>query len=557
MRRALLLCLALACVRARPVDQQQWIELQTQHFLLRTDLDESRAREVVQQLELVRASLIDVAWHAQKPMQGRLTVVALADSDEFHELVREGVEGFVTADAFGADLVVMSAERPPEELLVLKHEMAHVLSNEFLLRSPRWVAEGIACYLETLRFDNAKHTVVAGEPHPGRVHLLSSSWPPNFRAVMEAGSEIASLSPEEGVAFESAAWLLVHDLANRRAERFSAFLGRLARAEDPKKAFAAEFPDLVSDDALLAEMDNHIHHGEYTFYTRPQPSVTAEASLRSLPRSEVHAMRADLLRVSPGSKRDDAKIKAELALALQDDPGNPLALELSQGADVDAAPKAHPDDWRAWLVYAQRHDNDGPALQKAVKLAPDNALVLALLAWSENAAGRRKKAIEYARKASDIAPGHSMHLDTLASLLAGAGRCGEALATERRAIEVLPDTAPGGLGQELRARLTQMELKCGKTPAHLEIVQEERPDTEPVRKTCTGALGVSGPATVTAEYTVREDGSVGEIEVTGKAPQDVLRAFRSFLKTCSYEPATKDGKPVAARMRQDLTVGKR
>jgi tetratricopeptide (TPR) repeat protein len=236
--------------------------------------------------------------------------------------------------------------------------------------------------------------------------------------------------------------------------------------------------------------------------------------------------------------------------------GNDQRMAWAEGADVEAAVKAHPEDWRAWLLWAQRHDNDLPALSRAVKLAPDNALVLALLAWAENGAGRRKKAIEYARRANEIAPGRSMHLDTLASLLAGAGKCGEALATERRAIEALPDTAPQEMAGELRARLTQMELKCGRTPSHLDM-SEERPDTEPVRKSCSGSLAVAGTVTVTAEYTVREDGSVGEVSVTGKAPQDVLRAFRTFMKSCSYEPATKDGKPVAARMRQDLTVGKR
>jgi tetratricopeptide (TPR) repeat protein len=559
MRRALALLLSLACVKARPVEQQKWSELTSEHFVLRTDLDEPAAREALTQLELVRSALIGVAWHAKNPLQTRLLVIDLASEAELREFAGEGIDGFAATDAFGEPMIVMSADQPPEQLTTLKHELAHAVSNEFLARNPRWVAEGIACYLETLRFDGAAHTVVVGEPSRERLAFLARFPLGDVGAVFATGSEAVSLSPEAGFAYETDAWVIVHFLANARRDRFDAFLTRLARAEDPAKAYAAEFPDLQPA-ALQAQIERYVKDGQYVRYTAKEPAPPAPAAIAPLPRSEVHALRADLLRISPGrppSPEREAKMQSELALSLQDDPGNPLALELSQEAPADAATRAHPDDWRAWLVYAQRHDNDGAALAKAAKLAPGNALVFALLAWAENAAGRRKQAIEDARRANELSPGRSMHLDTLASLLAGAGKCGEAIATERRAIEALPDTAPAAFAGELRARLTQMELRCGRTPTHLEMAQEERPDTEPVRKSCSAPLGVAGPVTVTAEYTVREDGSVGDVSVTGKAPQAVLHAFRSFLRSCSYEPATKDGKPVPARMRQDLTVGKR
>ncbi|HUJ24727.1 MAG TPA: hypothetical protein VLW85_01830 [Myxococcales bacterium] len=560
MRRALFFCLlaAAACApRAKPADQQQWIELQSEHFVLRTDLAEPAAREAVEQLELVRASLIAVAWHAPKAMSHRLMVVDLASDAELREFAGEGIEGFVASDAFGERMLVMSAEQSPEELTVLKHEMAHVLSNEFLLRNPRWLAEGIACYLETLRFDGPAHTVVVGEPGKDRLAYLGRFPVPSFQAVFQMGSEAVSLTPEAGFAWESAAWLVVHFLANERKDRFESFLARLAKGEDPARAYAKEFPDLGTEEALQAQIGRYLREGQYVRSSTPQPKVSGEASVRGLPRAEVHAMRADLLRISPGVKRDASAQRAEIALALQDDPGNPLALQLADQGDAEAATKAHPDDWRAWVVYADRHDNDAAAIARALKLAPDNAGVLGRMAWAENAAGRRKKAIEYARRANELAPGRSVHLDTLASLLAGAGRCDEAIGTERRAIEVLPDTAPKSISDELRARLSQMQLKCGRQPERIEMAQnDDQPDTEPVRKSC-GQLTVVGPVTVTAEYTVREDGSVGDVQVTGNASQAVLKAFRAFVRSCSYEPATRGGKPVAARIKQDLSVGKR
>ena len=239
------------------------------------------------------------------------------------------------------------------------------------------------------------------------------------------------------------------------------------------------------------------------------------------------------------------------------DPGNPLALELSESGDAENATRAHPDDWRAWVLLADRAQNDPAAIARAVRLAPDNAAVLSRLAWAENFAGRRKKAIEHARRANELAPGRSIHLDTLASLLAGAGQCSEAILLEQRAIEVLPDTAPANAAGELRARLSQMEQKCHRAPSRVEMAEGDA-DTKPVRKSCgqPPQLDAQPKGPITAEYTVREDGSVGEISMTGNAGAEVLRAFRAFVKSCSYLPAMRGGKPVSFRIKQDLSFAR-
>ena len=300
--------------------------------------------------------------------------------------------------------------------------------------------------------------------------------------------------------------------------------------------------------------------GQYLRYTIAEPQLSGAPAVRALPRSEVHALRADLLRMSPGYSRTperEERMRAELALSLQDDPGNPLALELSGSGDAQAAVSAHAGDWRAWVVLADRNGNDASAIAKAARLAPDNAGVLSRLAWAENAAGRRKKAIEHARRANELAPGRSIHLDTLASLLAGAGQCSEAILLEQRAIEVLPDTAPADAAGELRARLSQMEQKCHRAPSRVEMAEGDA-DTKPVRKSCgqPPQLDAQPKGPITAEYTVREDGSVAEISMTGNASAEVLRAFRAFVKSCSYLPAMRGGKPVSFRIKQDLSFAR-
>jgi len=562
MRRLLLVCALLCCARPRQAEPLAFLELQSEHFTLRTDLAEPQAHQAVAQLELVRAALIAAStWRRPTPLPGRLNVIDLASKDELEEFVREGIVGFVTADAFGERILVMSADQSPEEQTVLKHEMAHVISNEALLRNPRWLSEGIACYLETLRFDRGAHKIYVGEPSADRIAFLRAHPVGDLGSVFAMGSEALSLSAEAGFAYESAAWLLLHFLANQRAERLEAFLARLGRAEDPRQAFAAEFPDL-GEAALQEQLAGYLAGGAYVSYSIPEPQVDGAASSRVLPRAEVHALRADLLRISPGYPRTPertARMQTELSLALQDDPGNPLALELSESGDAEAATHLHPDDWRAWVLLADRNQNAPAAIARAAKLAPDNAGVLSRLAWAEAAAGQRKKAIEHARRANELSPGRTVHLDTLASLLAKAGRCDEAIRTEQRAIEVLPDTAPPDAAGELRARLSQMETRCGRTPSQVEMEETDAPDTAPVRKSCGEPPRLAAPpkGTITAEYTVREDGSVAEVAMSGSATEAVLRAFKAFVRSCSYQPATRGGKPVAARIRQDLSLGRR
>ena len=46
--------------------------------------------------------------------------------------------------------------------MVLKHELAHAQHGSFLPRNPRWFFEGLACYLETLRYQGGRY--VLGEP---------------------------------------------------------------------------------------------------------------------------------------------------------------------------------------------------------------------------------------------------------------------------------------------------------------------------------------------------------------------------------------------------------
>src|SRR4051812_44718693 len=109
MRRTILVAALLSCAHGpQPVQPERWHELQTEHFVLRTDLSADAARRVAVDLEEVRGALLAVAWHGSDASPGRTQVIMLADDAELQDYAMKGIEGFVGGDAFGAPIVVTS-----------------------------------------------------------------------------------------------------------------------------------------------------------------------------------------------------------------------------------------------------------------------------------------------------------------------------------------------------------------------------------------------------------------------------------------------------------------
>jgi hypothetical protein len=68
---------------------EKWIELQSEHFLLRTDLPEEDARKAIRDFELVRSALLAAGWHSARPAADRTRVVELATALELRDFARQ------------------------------------------------------------------------------------------------------------------------------------------------------------------------------------------------------------------------------------------------------------------------------------------------------------------------------------------------------------------------------------------------------------------------------------------------------------------------------------
>jgi hypothetical protein len=542
MKRCLLLAALLACAHGPRADSgEHWLSVTSDHFSLRTDLAESDARELSAWMERSRAVMLEVMWPKQPAPPGHMQVVAFASAAEVSAL-GPNADGFESDDPFGQPVVVIGGASERSRHL-FTHELARALAGHFLPRMPSWLDEGVARYLETLRFDAGTGKARVGEP-PDKDELRAlQSMSSKYRGgVLAMGSEYAQGTAEEIGRFETASWVLVHYLVDERRDGLNAYAARLARGEDAQAAFDAQFPDLTEDGIQRAVHEYANGEGTFRIFEAPIPPPPPPPRIAPLPASEALALLASLYR-PPNPQATQ--------IALSADPLNPLALAVSGAGDAAASAKAHPDDWRAFVLLDMRTGN-AKAMEKAALLAPDNPLVLARLANLRGKAGRTDEALALATQAASMQIG-SVELDALAWALAGKRRCKEALRAEEHGLQVIPEHAPKEYRERWQARSIDLQSRCGANPAHVEMTEEAVPDTQPVRKSCGSAPDVSFNGALTADYLVREDGSVGDVSVTGKAAAGVLRAFEKFIASCRYQPATKDGKAVAYRMRQDLT----
>jgi tetratricopeptide (TPR) repeat protein len=544
MRRLGLLLLLVACAHApRSKDPQNWLELRSDHFILRTDLPEEDARRSIEGMELARMALMGAGWHSNHESKVRTVVVELTSRAEMEEFARKGYEGFATSDAFGQPMIVISAAQDVLQQELFKHELTHIINAGFLVSKPRWVNEGIACYLETLEIKRFPNEAIMGRPSDERLDYLQRKPIASWSSIINTGSETMRQSAEEVFAFETGAWALVHYFVDNKPEAFELYLNQLAHGAEAWQAFSTAFPYL-REEQLGEAMREYLAAGKLRVDTQPIAFTRPDISLEHLPPAEVFALRADLMQLSPGYEPRQKLVDIELERALKIDPGNPYALMLQEGSDPKAAIDAHPDDWRAWLLAADRNHDDRESIERAAKLAPEDAGVLARLTIAELRAGEYARALSHAALAAELSPGRSGVLASLAQAYAANGRCADAVITEQRAIDAIPDAASSGVPPAMLERQRELREHCAAAAAAAKPPAVSRAAvTKVTARSCEKAPPrMPDSAELQAEFTLTEQGGVRGVTVTGEAPLTVRNALQSYIESCTYEPVIVDGK---------------
>lgn len=493
---ALLVSSSTACLGPRLAScpaqgGQPWLELESDHFVLQTDLPPEQARQGIAYLERTRAAMLAAAWPAalQQEMP-RLTVYVFADSSQFESVFPRRVGGVFSRDGNEPFIVLAGAPDAWDQRFTglsdstsstVKHELAHYLSSYFLIRQPRWLAEGLAQFLETLQLSQDGRTAVLGQPHLHSVSAMKTILDGVDRGLIDTFT-LKDVVTWEGYDENDAdweisgkyagSWLLVHWLYNTRMRDFGQLQARLAQGEDPQRATRAVFPEFYTRPIHKTLLD-YVQHGSYQELTVPVPIQPLAASERSLEDAEVHFVRARISSLAAGLAEEGSEERHTLALSefeevLRQDPQGLLALsvKMSDAPDSERLPlartavAAHPDEDRAWLMLAQAlrqnpyaESEREAAYKRALELAPKSVSASNELAWFYVTQYRYEEAFPLAQRALQLAPWSSHVLDTYAMAAAGLGRCREAILTEQRAIDLLQEHPNPTLEKSLRGRL--------------------------------------------------------------------------------------------------------
>ncbi len=471
-----------------------WREIQAPHVVLRTDLGSGAAREAALAAERFRAEIIAAAWpRATLPAGDRIEMTVFSNGLDFEHHFGRNLAGVFFHEVPPFAVMYGTPEKwehraslaTPETTSILRHELVHHLAASVYRRQPRWFAEGLAQFLETVRPGEDGKTVVVGAVNLEAIRKYNS-----FRSLRVADALAWSgkldAMPEATVhGLYGLSWVMVHWLYNAHPAQFDQLQGLLAKGIDPDKAWKVILPGLNTPDVDDA-LNQYVKHGNYSEFLAPFTQPATPMKEAALTEADVHAERARVAMAAARSTSDrpahEEEAHRELAAALKLEPANASAL-LLQARGAPAAERAtlarriteaHPDDGRGWVALGQALVSTPAAaaereaaFRKAIALRPDDPTPLNDLAWLYAGQGKAAEAAPLISKAIQLAPYDPSMLDTLAAVQAQLGRCSEAVASQARAIDALPDGVPAAVRRDLEARLEQYRTRCsavGATP---------------------------------------------------------------------------------------------
>jgi hypothetical protein len=407
--------------------------VRTPHFVVKTSLPRVQAIETADHLERTRAAMLQAAWGRSKGPPSRAEVIVFGRQPEFARFVDTYIAGETRGAPELERLIVFSRDPSLSIPTIASHELAHQLSSWYMPIQPRWLSEGLATFLETIRVRNDTQrgtTLCTVGIAPGRSNYLE--WQADFdsaKLFQGAGRLASDVEAAEG--FYAQSWLLVRYLLEEHADAFAAFQRDLAGMMHWRTAFDRSMPSALRDPQTL-----NAHLAEY-WAARKQWVVARETiqleryepEVRPLSPASVRGMFSRLALY----RRNDAEQQANEALQL--DPTELTALRtkfylastMPERAELaQRALAAHPSEVDAWLMTYEASTTEREALaalQQAIRVDPTHPRVQAALGLAYVKTNRAKLALPYLRFALHrLAPSERL-LGAYITALAANDRC--------------------------------------------------------------------------------------------------------------------------------------
>jgi hypothetical protein len=503
-------CAAISCTYGEPLKAPgaggpAWIRVESEHFIVVSDLDRAEAESIARELEDGLDAIAQIAFEQPRTAIDPAMVVIFRDTNELHRFLPPLLGGAFATHALSGDpesprFVIAQGKLTEETRSNFFHELTHDLFDLNFGVAPTWLAEGWAEYYGSVRIEGDQIRVGAPLQH------ITFTDGPSFQRFRNASGVVYIAIPvgrvpsatdlihmtkealyagdtAEQPSDESAlrsltnyvgSWALLHMLLDGPEpyqKRFQAFADLARSGKSVESAFAQAFAD-VPPRRFDADFRAYLGTKQIGVWRMPyvRPTRALAPKERYLNDAEVHLLWAQL---TPWRGPRAALAERELNAAEEAAPNWPDAtyyrglfsyVQRDFGAAetrIQAALKSSPDDPRFLfgllsLRYAQKREgakNDDRILDVALRLARSartavefNDAAEALRSFSRSA-----EALPLAERAVALAPLEPYALDTLANVLFDLGRVRDAVEVQTRAVSFMNEqtAARGELEQHL------------------------------------------------------------------------------------------------------------
>lgn len=439
---------------------QPVLRIESDHFQVTGEFPEALLALETRKLELLWDAWV-AFFGANPATTGKLQVVLARQgaSSEFVDDSAGFVRYAVPARLFSTLYTVSSpGGRETAYASTNAHELVHLVTVFWLPRQPRWIAEGLAGYLEDAEFISYD-VVRMGRWKQIRsqglsVATLEELWA--WDLVRETGDRQTDL-------YDSA-WAWVHYLNNKDEVRLAKLWKALATQPSAKDAFASVFPP-AEWKSLHQRVEAYVEAARFRGWQTTLPREPQLSPVRTLEPWEVHLLRRELLEAE-GSRRAETRQAralvtgpepAELTLATYEEHRGPLRSEVLA---------VLPEDPRAFRVAAGSPDVSPSQrfslIERAANQAPSDANAQDAFCWA--ALDRNdKRALAAGERAIALAPWWTSPYLCRESSLARQGRCAEAHAVLDQLVGLVVD-GDASLLRRINAERKHLTSNCKATP---------------------------------------------------------------------------------------------
>ncbi len=457
-----------------------WKELESENFIVFSNLDDAATQEIGLDLERLRAVLEEIFPNAEFESPLDTLIYVFRDRDSFEPYALPGGQSGYFAPHKHANFAAVVGSNPSETLPVVYRQYLHDVINNNVPQVPLWFKHGLAEIFSTFQADDAMAQVALAPASADGLGLAGAGRMPvaELLAVEKLPTDGAGMA-----AFVQGSWALIHYLLVDDEARFAAtrrFVGELDA--DPTSSITIVEALGVEAEALEASVAAYLEqepipHREVAVPTSVPKSVSLEPMSRELTLFHLGDL---LIHANPDRRAEaEAYFRASLAEAPDFAPSVAgLGLVAEQAGDLTTAENyyaqalaEYPDAFRLQVLYGevelgllgkrrpqtpeeqQRLDQSIAAFRKSVELRPGYGEGWALLGYAYNLEAKPSPdAVATLEKAYEMLPGRG---DVAYNLLLGYARAG----MRQEAMDLVETAEARGVSEEQLAPAKQTLLQ--------------------------------------------------------------------------------------------------